>query len=260
MTIDVRALATRLDVAVTTATPVAQLTDEHPLSLDEAYAVQRAGVALREARGDRQVGVKLGFTSKAKAEQMGVSDVIVGVVTEQMHVEDGAGVDVGRMVHPRIEPEVAYRLGRAVDPSDPDSDIASAVDAVAPALEIIDSRYRDFRFRLEDVVADNTSAAAFVIGPWQEPGLDLSDQAVELRVDGTPVETGSTSAILGHPDRALDAVLRMAAQHGIELPAGTILLAGAATAAVPLVAGVVVEASIAGLGTVSVTAKDGSRA
>ncbi len=257
---DIKALADSLEQARTTATAMPQLSLHTQLTLEEAYAVQAAGITSRAGHGDTQVGLKLGFTSKAKAEQMGVSDVIVGVVTEQMQVDDGGSVDVSRMVHPRIEPEVAYRLGHAVDPADPGADIVSAVDAIAPALEIIDSRYRDFRFRLEDVVADNTSAAAFVIGAWQEPGLDLSDQTVELRVDGEVVETGSTSAILGHPDRALDAVLRMAAQHGIELPAGTILLAGAATAAVPLIAGVVVEASVAGLGPVSVTANEGSHA
>lgn len=251
---DIPGLARRLDEAVRSGTAIPQLTSDAPLTLEEAYAVQSASVDLRTARGDRQVGVKLGFTSKAKAEQMGVDDVIVGVLTEQMAVADGGTLDTAALIHPRIEPEVAYRLGRDVDPHDPDDDALAAVDAVAPALEIIDSRYRDFRFSLEDVVADNTSAAAYVVGPWQAPGADLADRPVTLAVDGTPAETGSTRDILGHPDQALAAVKRMAAQHGIALRAGAVVLAGAATAAVPLQPGTTVTAVVDGLGEVAVTA------
>ncbi|WP_406725028.1 fumarylacetoacetate hydrolase family protein [Streptomyces sp. GD-15H] len=250
---DRRMLAARLDEAVRTAVPIPQLTAETELDLEEAYAVQAAGVALRVDRGERPVGVKLGFTSKAKAEQMGVSDVIIGVLTSGMEVADGGVADVDRMIHPRVEPEVAFRLGRDIDPHDPDDDPLTAVDAVAPALEIIDSRYRDFRFSLADVVADNTSACAFVIGPWQQPGsADLSDLPVDLHVDGEVVATGSSADILGHPERALEAIKRMARLHGIALPAGAVVLAGAATAAAPLTAGREVVATVGDLGRVSV--------
>jgi 2-oxo-3-hexenedioate decarboxylase len=256
---DVHALASVLDKATRTVLATTQLTDASPLTIDEAYDVQRAGVALRVERGDAVVGVKLGFTSRAKALQMGVSDVIIGVITEEMRVEDGGAVDVGRLIHPRIEPELAFRLGIDVDPDDPNHDPMTAVSDVAPALEIIDSRYRDFRFSLADVVADNTSAAGFVVGPWRslesvQAGLDLGNLGVVLELDGVVVETGSTAAILGDPRRALRAVKRMARQHGLTLPAGSIILAGAATAAVPLPThpGAVVVASITGLGRVSV--------
>lgn len=254
-------LAARLDRAVDSATAIPQLSAEHALTLEEAYAVQAAGVALREARGDRVVGVKLGFTSKAKAEQMGVADVIVGVLHHGMSVEDGGVVDVTTMVHPRIEPEVAFRLGTDVDPHaapDDDVDILAATLEVAPAMEIIDSRYRDFRFSLADVVADNTSAAGFVIGPWRpfaetRETLDLATLEVALTVDGDEAARGSSSDILGDPVRALGAVKRMAHEHGLALPAGSVILAGAATAAVPLSAGVTVVADLAGLGRVEVT-------
>lgn len=255
---DINALAARLDAAAREATSIPQLTTEGPLTLDEAYGVQAASVGLRENRGDRQVGVKLGFTSKAKAAQMGVDDVIIGVLTAQMSVPSDGMLDLGRLIHPRIEPEVAYRLGRDVDPHDPDDDPLTAVDAVAPALEIIDSRYADFRFTLEDVVADNTSAAAYVVGEWRERGsVDLSDAAVSLSVEGKTIETGSTRDILGHPDQALAAVKRMAAQYNITLRAGTIVLAGAATAAVPLAPGTRVSARVEGLGEITVVTGPG---
>lgn len=261
MTVDVDELAARLDKAVGSATAIPQLSAERSLTLEEAYAVQAAGVSLREARGDRVAGVKLGFTSKAKAEQMGVSDVIIGVIHEGMAVADGGTVDVATMVHPRIEPEVAFRLGSAVDPHaapDDDSDILAATVEVAPALEIIDSRYRDFRFSLSDVVADNTSAAGFVIGPWRSFAaargeLDLAALDVVLSMDGEQAARGSSADILGDPVRALGAVKRMAREHGLALPAGSVILAGAATAAQPLGAGSTVVADLAGLGQVTVT-------
>lgn len=257
---DLQRLAAVLDDATRTVTATPQLSAAGWLSLNDAYAVQRAGVALRTGRGDRVVGVKLGFTSQAKALQMGVSDVIAGVLTEEMRVEDGQSVDPSRLIHPRIEPEVAFRLGVDVDPADPNDDPVAAACDVAPALEIIDSRYRDFRFSLEDVVADNTSAAGFAVGAWQSlaqvrSGLDIVNLGVSLEVDGTVVETGSTAAILGNPLRALIAVKRMARQYSLPLPAGSIILAGAATAAVPLPSapGSAVSATVTGLGRVAIT-------
>jgi 2-oxo-3-hexenedioate decarboxylase len=255
-------VAQRLDAAVRTGEAIPQLTSEQDVDLDTAYAVQHAGVALRRARGEQVVGAKLGFTSRAKAEQMGVSDVIIGVLTSAMAVDDGGVIDVSRGVHPRIEPEVAFRLDEAVDPTDPHLDLLTAVTHVAPALEVIDSRYRDFRFSLADVVADNTSASHFVVGAWQpieevRGRLDLANLDVELAVDGEVMATGSTADILGDPLEALPATARMADRHGHELPAGGVILAGAATAAVPLRAGVRVEATVFGLGAVSVRTTDG---
>ncbi|TAM83783.1 MAG: 4-oxalocrotonate decarboxylase [Jatrophihabitans sp.] len=223
------------------------------MSLAQAYAVQHELIALRVARGERVVGTKLGFTSKAKMAQMGVSEIIVGQLTDATRIEAG-GVALARFIHPRIEPEVAFRLARDVDPDDPDADVATAVDAIAPALEIIDSRYRDFRFDLPSVVADNTSAAAFVVGDWV--GLDgdvrtMADYDVELLVDGTVAERGSTADILGHPAAALHELTVMAARYGFSLTAGQVILAGAATAAAPFAAGRA-EARVHGLGSVTV--------
>lgn len=247
-------LAAALDDAQSTATAIPQLTSTTSLTLDDAYAVQHLLVQRRVDRGDTISGVKLGFTSRAKAEQMGVDDVIIGSITRGMAVSDGAQADPTAYIHPRIEPEVAWLLGQDVDADEESPDIESAVAAVAPALEIIDSRYRDFRFTLEDVVADNTSAAGYVIGPWRPLAVagDLGNRRVWLDVDGQVVQTGSTAAILGHPYRALAAARRMAKAHGFALRAGMVLLAGAATEAVPLPAGAHVQAIVTGLGRVGV--------
>ncbi|WP_329200145.1 2-keto-4-pentenoate hydratase [Streptomyces sp. NBC_01435] len=242
-------LAQRLDTAQTSRRDTPSLADSHEFDIDDAYAVQAALLALRVARGERIVGVKLGFTSKAKMAQMGVSDVIVGRLTDAMRIADGDEVDLSRFIHPKAEPEVAYRLGRDVDLDDPLTDIESCVDAVAPAIEIIDSRYRDFRFTYTDVVADNTSAAGYAIGPWR-PLESVANRAVRLRT-ATADSVGSTAAILGDPVRALHALLDMCRRRRIPLKAGQVVLAGAATAAVRLVPGVT-ECEVAGLGSVAV--------
>ncbi|MFF2923575.1 2-keto-4-pentenoate hydratase [Streptomyces celluloflavus] len=245
-TIDV--LAERLDTAQTSRTDTPSLADTHEFGIDDAYAIQAALLARREARGERIVGVKLGFTSKAKMAQMGVSDVIVGRLTDGMRIADGDDVDLSRFIHPKAEPEVAYRLCRDVDLDDPLTDIESCVDALAPAIEIIDSRYRDFRFTYTDVVADNTSAAGFVIGPWRAVE-SVANRAVRLRTGETEA-VGSTAAILGDPVHALHALLDMCRRRRIPLRAGQVVLAGAATAAVPLAAGVT-TCEVAGIGSVT---------
>ncbi|MFJ7255846.1 2-keto-4-pentenoate hydratase [Streptomyces sp. NPDC098085] len=242
-------LAQRLDTAQTSRKDTPSLADSHEFDIDDAYAVQAALLALRVARGERIVGVKLGFTSKAKMAQMGVSDVIVGRLTDAMRTADGDEVDLSRFIHPKAEPEVAYQLCRDVDLDDPLTGIESCVDAVAPAIEIIDSRYRDFRFTYTDVVADNTSAAGYAIGPWR-PLESVANRAVRLRTATADV-VGSTAAILGDPVRALHALLDMCRRRRIPLKAGQVVLAGAATAAVPLVPGVT-ECEVAGLGSVAV--------
>lgn len=260
------AFAHVLDDAQRSATPIEQLSARGEIGLANAYAVQHAILARRQGRGERIAGVKLGFTSLAKARQMGVDDVIIGTITDAMRVDDGGRFDRRACIHPRIEPEVAYLLGADLDNADDNADLsddralAAVIAGVAPALEIIDSRYLDFRFSLDDVVADNTSAAGFVIGPWVNPALaaDIGNRGVGLEVNGQLVETGSTAAVLGHPHRAIAAARRLASAHGFALRAGMILLAGAATAAVPLPRRGFVEASIAGLGRVAVHVDGGN--
>lgn len=252
--------AAALDTAQRTAAPISQLSAADAVGLDTAYATQHALIARRLARGERVTGVKLGFTSRAKAQQMGVHDVILGTLTDAMRLDDGAVFDRRSAIHPRVEPEVAYLLAADVDGTAVDRPLSSLVAAVAPALEIIDSRYRDFRFSLADVVADNASAAAYAIGPWTP--LDragaLDNRAVRLEIDGRTVATGSTAAILGDPGRAIGAAARLAARHGFTLRAGTVLLAGAATAALPLPGRGVVDATVAGLGRVILRTDDGT--
>jgi 2-oxo-3-hexenedioate decarboxylase len=226
-------------------------------TLSEAYRVQSAGIALRAAAGERVCGVKMGFTSRAKMIQMGVTEMIIGQLTDAMRVADGEQLDARACIHPRIEPEIAMLLGRDLPPCPGPDDLALCVDAVAPALEIIDSRFRDFRFDLHAVVADNTSAAAFVVGAWQRLPASIDNLGLAMHITAgsgaaarTGTSVGTTAAILGDPWRSLAAAARLAALHQLRIPAGSIVLCGAATAALPLPETGLVELEMARLGRV----------
>ncbi|MFF0721407.1 2-keto-4-pentenoate hydratase [Micromonospora sp. NPDC003816] len=251
---DIAQIAATLDRAADTATAVPQIAAETGLDVDTAYAVQAALVQRRLDRGERLVGLKMGLTSKAKMAQVGVDEVIWGRLTDTMRIPDGGTVDVTGFIHPRVEPEVAFLLDRLPEPGEPVGDFTDAVRAVAPAIELIDSRYANFTFSLPDVIADNTSAGAFVIGPWSSVPDGLENLGVLLEVDGRVAQVGSTAAILGDPRRALDEGIRLAGRHGVRLREGWVFLAGAATAAVPLRAGVRVRAVVEKLGGASVRA------
>ncbi len=250
---DIARFARLLDDAAVTATAVPQISRTTDLSLEDAYAVQRASVERRLARGERPIGLKMGFTSRAKAAQMGVFDLIHGRLTDAMLVEDGGLVAFARYVHPRVEPELAVRLSRPLAGRVGIAEAWAAVEAVAPALEIIDSRYEAFKFSLADVVADNSSSSGLVLGAWREKPADVSNLGIVLSFDGQPVQVGSTASVLGNPARALAAAARMLAAAGERLEAGAIVLTGGATAAEALRPGVAVQADMEGLGRVGFT-------
>lgn len=245
---DIAAIATRLDEAARQAKATAQLAE--PLSIDEAYAIQAASLARRYARGERRVGIKMGFTSRAKMVQMGVDAMIWGRLTDAMMIEDGDAISLARFVHPRVEPEVAFLLAEALPGNVTQPAAVAALAGVAPALEIIDSRYENFKFSLTDVVADNSSSSAFVIGPWGDPQQALGNLGMIMEIDGTARQIGSSAAILGNPLRSLVAAARLAAAAGEPLQAGDIVMAGGATAAEALACGQHVRLVVQRLGSV----------
>jgi 2-oxo-3-hexenedioate decarboxylase len=248
---DIATLAAHVDEAARTATAIPQLSESSTLTLAEAYDIQTASIARRLKRGEKRVGLKMGFTSKAKMVQMGVHDMIWGRLTDGMMVEDGGEIAIGHYVHPRVEPEIAFLMKAPLSGLVSPAQAMAAVGAVAPALEIIDSRYKDFKFSLTDVVADNSSSSGFVVGPWSRPDQELANLGMVMTFDGRPVQIGSSSAILGHPARSLAAAARVAAAAGERLEPGWIVMAGGATAAEALRPGVYVQLEVQNLGTVS---------
>jgi 2-oxo-3-hexenedioate decarboxylase len=245
---DINALARTVDDAARDAKAIPQISEKTPITLDEGYAIQAAAFSRRLARGERQIGVKMGFTSHAKMVQMGISDMIWGRLSDQMLVEDGGRIDLKHYVHPRVEPEIAFLLGAPLEGPVTATQALAAVDAVAPAMEIIDSRFRNFKFSLADVVADNCSSSGFVLGAWQSPDADLSNLGMVMEFNGRPVQIGSSAAILGHPVRSLAAAARLSTEAGERLEAGWIIMAGGATAAEALSPGVYVRNMVQDLG------------
>jgi 2-oxo-3-hexenedioate decarboxylase len=256
----IESIARRLDDAAQRVQAIAQPEGADAPRLDEAYAVQAALVACRLRRGAKRIGMKMGFTSRAKMQQMGLSELIWGRLTSDMVCEEGGALAFDRFIHPRIEPEVCYLLRKPLAGVVTLLEALDAVEAVAPALEVIDSRYRDFRFSLADVIADNASSAGVVIGPWQRPERDVANLGIVLTIDGRAAQVGTTAAILGHPLRSLVAAARLVAAAGERLEPGSLVMAGGATAAVELRPGAAVSAEFQGLGRIGLLVGAAERA
>ncbi|MBH8579321.1 2-keto-4-pentenoate hydratase [Bisbaumannia pacifica] len=253
MSIEISSIAEALDQAARRAKPLAQFSPHTPFSLDQAYEIQRASMQRRYDDGERRIGIKLGFTSRAKMQQMGVDSLIWGWLTDAMLEADGGEVALSRYIHPRAEPEVCFLVGRTIDRPLTLLEAADHIEAVAPAIEIIDSRYEAFKFSLEDVVADNCSSSGLVVGPWFRDLAGLDNAGVLMRLDGQLVQAGSTAAILGNPLRSLVEAAKLVSEAGLSLPAGSLIMAGAATAAEALRPGVHVSVDVAGFGETAFT-------
>lgn len=259
MSTNIAYIANALDQAARKAEPVTQFSSHSPFNLDDAYRIQRASMQHRYDAGEHMIGLKLGFTSRAKMIQMGVDSLIWGWLTDAMLEEDGGVVDMQRFIHPRVEPEVCFVTRRTIDRPLTALEAVDYLEAVAPAIEIIDSRYQAFKFSLEDVVADNCSSSGLVVGAWSRDFASLSNAGVLMRINGRVVQAGSTAAILGHPLRSLVQASQLLTRAEIALPAGSLIMAGAATAAEALSPGAYVSVEIAGFGECgfSVAAKPG---
>lgn len=254
--VDIAKLAKTVDDAALRARAIAQLSATSKYTLDEAYDIQSASIQRRLARGEKRNGMKMGFTSRAKMIQMGLNDMIWGRLTDKMMVEDGDTISLKNYVHPRVEPEIAFLLKRPLGYPCTAAQAIAAVDGVAPAMEIIDSRYKNFKFSLEDVVADNASSSSFVVGPWHRPDTDLENLGMVMEFNGRPVQIGSSAAILGQPIRSLVSAARLTAEAGEGLEAGWIVMAGGATAAEALRPGIHVRNTVQGLGSVAFSVTD----
>jgi len=249
----IRTLAVHLDVAIRESRSISKLTDEYPgLDFDDAYAIQDALRGLCLGRGERIVGYKTGLTSRAKMKQMGVDTPVFGFLSSAGALPDGGEVDCTQLIHPRVEPEIAFVTKRALrGPGCHIGAVLAATDFVLPAIEVIDSRYRDFKFDLQSVVADNTSAARYVVGGCMGQGLDLRTLGVVLEKNGEPVAFGAGAAVVGHPAAAIAMLVNHLGARGEELPAGSLILSGGITEAVAVAAGDNVSLRVQGLGSVS---------
>jgi 2-oxo-3-hexenedioate decarboxylase len=249
-------LAEHLENAELQAHDVVKITDEHPdMDWDDAYAIQAEILRRKLARGNRVVGLKAGLTSHAKMKQMGVETPCFGFLVDYFSVPDGGEIKIGELIHPKVEPEIAFVLKRALKgPGCHIGAVLAATDFVMPGIEIIDSRYRDFKFDLKSVIADNCSSSRFVLGGQAVPvdELDLRTLGVVMEKNGEIVGIGAGAAVLGHPAAAIAMLANHLGARGEEIPAGTMILSGGVTEAVAVKAGDNVNLRIQSLGSTSV--------
>jgi 2-oxo-3-hexenedioate decarboxylase len=248
-------LAEHLETCELQARDTPKITDEHPgMTWDDAYAIQDQILRRKLARGARVVGLKAGLTSHAKMKQMGVDTPVFGFLVDAFSVPEGAELKVKELIHPKVEPEIAFVLKRALrGPGCHIGAVLAATDFVLPGIEVIDSRYRDFKFDLKSVVADNTSAARFVVGgrAMRPEQVDLRTLGVVMEKNGEVVAIGAGAAVLGHPAAAVAALANHLGRRGQEIPAGSVVLSGGVTEAVAVEAGDHVSLRIQHLGSVS---------
>jgi 2-keto-4-pentenoate hydratase len=251
---DVQALVARLAHARETATAIPQLSDDVPdLDLQTGYAVQRLS---RDRMGD-VIGWKLGVTSRAKQRQVGVDAPIYGYLTTAHVLDYGVPLDTRAHISPRCEPEIAFVMGADLAGEHVTAtEVLAATAGVAPGIEVLDSRFTDYRFTMPDVVADNASAGRYVIGaPVSPAGIDLRLVGVVLEQNGEVVATASGAASLGHPAAAVAWLVRSLAAAGEGLRRGDVILSGGLTAATPVTAGDCIVVSIDRIGSVELACR-----
>jgi 2-keto-4-pentenoate hydratase len=244
-----------LEAAARDRVPVEPLTDRYAgLTVEEAYRIQRRNVSRRLEGGDRVIGYKVGLTSRAMQELLGVDDPDYAPILSSMLLRSGDQMSRGALIQPKVEAEIAFILrDRLRGPGVTREDVVRATDGVAPAIEVIDSRIRDWRITLADTIADMASSARIVIGGAVPLGdTELRSVSVVLERNGEEVATGLGSAVLDDPVLAVAWAANTLGALGETMDPGHVVMPGAMHAAVPVDSGDTFTARFDRLGSVTV--------
>jgi 2-keto-4-pentenoate hydratase len=249
----IEALAQQLDTAFRTKTPIPPLSEAEGLtSVEDAYAIQTRWTAMREARGEKVVGRKIGLTSLAVQKQLGVNEPDYGSLWNSSHYETTnhrADVPVGDHLQPRMEAEVAFLIGRPLQgPNITLQEVLAASDAMALVVEIVASRIADWRIKLVDTIADNASYGGFVLGDWDSKlrNEDLRLLGATIAKNGEHVAEGVGAAAMGHPAQAVAWLANKLSEFDVTLQPGDVVLSGAVTPMQPVTAGDVFTVNMTG--------------
>lgn len=263
---NLRLWASVLNEARIKAKPVPQLSnkikeEKVPFTRADAYGIQEKQLEMRTAAGEIQIGWKMGLTSEAKRRQMNLDSPLYGFLTNKMQVSHTGTFSLKGTIHPKIEPEIAFWIRSDIQGKPTRDQVLKSCRAVCAAMEILDSRYEQFKyFSMEDVISDNSSSSHFVLGPWRENflRLDLQNLKMNMAVDGEVVQKGISKDISGDPVASVIQLCELLAERNQILKAGSIVLAGAATTAVELKPGMEVELHVDNFEPVAVSIVGGN--
>ncbi len=221
------------------------------LTIDDAYAISLDFLARRRKDGEKVVGKKIGVTSKAVQDMLGVHQPDFGFLTNWMHVEGDIDVDAKALIAPRAEAEIAFLLKDSLNgPGVTAEDVIAATKTIAPCFEIVDSRIKDWQIGIVDTVADNASCGVFIIGDdHADPrDHDLPNLKVTVTKNGEPLSEGLGSAVQGNPAQAVAWLANTLGQYGVTLDAGDAILSGSLVPLEPAIKGDVFEMELHGVG------------
>jgi 2-oxo-3-hexenedioate decarboxylase len=248
-------LAEHLENAELQAYEVTKITDDYPnMTFTDATDVQWEIRRRKMSRGHKIVGMKMGLTSWAKMKQMGVEMPCYGFLADYFSLPDGAEVPFDELIHPKVEAEIAFVTNKELSGKNLTvEEVLAATELVVPAVEIIDSRYKDFKFDLTSVQADNSSSTRFVVGSHaaKPEDFDWSTLGVVMQKNGEIIELGAGAAVLDHPAASVAMLATMLAERDEVIPAGTFIMTGGITAAVLVERGDSIVVRYQGLGTVT---------
>ena len=252
-------LAADLAEAERTRVGIAPLTDANPdIDVVDAYEIQLINIRQRVAEGARVVGHKVGLSSKVMQQMMGVDEPDYGHLLAEMEVFEETPVQTDRYLYPRVEVEVGFVLAQDLPGEEcTEDDVLAATAAFAPAIELIDTRIKDWKIKLCDTIADNASSAGFVLGKERVAPADIDIKNIDavLTRNGEEIARGRSDAVLGNPVTAVAWLARKVAGFGVRLKAGDIVLPGSCTFAVEARPGDNFVAEFDGLGSVRLTFK-----
>ncbi len=231
---------------------IAKLIEQDPsLSIDDAYAISLDFLARRLKDGEKVVGKKIGVTSKAVQDMLGVHQPDFGFLTDWMHVEGDIDMDAKALIAPRAEAEIAFILKDSLaGPGVTAADVVAATEAIAPCFEIVDSRIRDWKIAIVDTVADNASCGVFILGEARaDPReFDLPSLHVTVTKNGVPLSEGYGSAVQGNPAQAVAWLANTLGAFGVTLDAGDVILSGSLVPLADAVRGDLFEMELHGIG------------
>ena len=242
--------------ALTACQVLDPLSSRHPdITIEDAYAIQQRLIARRLGAGERVVGKKIGVTSQAVMNMLGVFQPDFGILLDGMVYNEGQPIEARTLIQPKAEGEIAFVLKKdLMGPGVTAADVMAATEGVMACFEIVDSRIRDWKIQIQDTVADNASCGVFVLGDrLVDPrDVDLATCGMVLEKNGEIVATGAGAAAMGHPANAVAWLANTLGRLGMGLKAGEVVLSGSLGIMVPVQAGDSLRVTIGGIGGCSV--------